>query len=671
MRALFSMYRQTISVSLPSLLLLLLLTLAIYVLWPGIYGGFLFDDYVNLKPLQELSGVHGWESFRAFVFGGIAGPSGRPIAMASFLVDDNSWPSSPLQFKYTNLAIHLLTACLLIWASLQLCRFYGIPEQKAQYLALFGGAAWMLHPYLISTTFYIVQRMAQLAALFCFAGITAYLYGRQLHAKRATAGLLWMAGGLGLGTLLATLSKENGALLPLLALVIEFCRPRAIAAPPRWFRILFLYLPSLVLLGYLARHIDFSAHPWPTRPFNQPERLLTEARILWDYLGNLFLPRIEGSGLFQDGWVISRSLLQPVTTLAATAGLIVLVVTALLLRRRWPLAAMAILFFLVGHLLESTVIGLELYFEHRNYLPSAFLFLPVVQGLTRLPRLSPSVRAGLAFGVLALLAFLSQQRAQLWGDPQRLELYWAAAAPDSARAQNTLASYYLRHGDPERAFSIIESAIQRLPNDPLLSVVDLLNRLKTGRATERDFRLAAQRLGRQPIHGQAIKGLREIVDQVIRDERLAHLRPATQALLEKLERDSPYGKVPVARRVLPYLIARIDLAEGNFDVAEAHYLMAMRRYNEIDAALQMVVEMASRNQPARAVRMLEVAEALYHTQTEASLRFPRRFYAREIPLLRKKLSQAINDLSPQDPEAQATKRETIGELKPPSQPNPS
>lgn len=656
---------------LPGFLLPALLGLTIFVLWPALQGGFLFDDYVNLNALGDSGSVHDWETLRAYLTGGLSGPTGRPISLLTFLLDGNTWPAPAAPFKYTNLMLHLLAGALLIWASLQLCRFYGVPEREAQYFALFNGAAWLLHPFLLSTPFYVVQRMAVLAALFCFAGIAAYLYGRRLQATRPTAGLLWMTGGIGLGTLLATLSKENGALLPLLILVIEFCRPNTVAPPPRWFRILFLYLPSLALLGYLVRHIDFSPDLWSMRPFNQPERLLTEARILWDYLGNLLLPRIEGAGLYQDGQVISRGWLQPPTTLLAVAGLIGLLGTALALRRRWPLLALAILFFLAGHLLESTVIGLELYFEHRNYLPAAFLFLPLAQGLTRLPRVSPQLRGGLALGVLILFAFLGHQRAQLWGDPQRLDLYWALAAPDSARAQNTLASYYLRHGEPERAFAIIQTAMQRIPDNPLLSVVDLLNRLKANRATESDFRLAAERLARQPIDGQSIKGLREIVNLVIRDARLARLVPPTLELLTQLGRDSQYGKVPLARRILPYLEAKIYLAQGDSATAEDRYLTAMRRYGDIDAALQMVAEMATSGQPARALRLLNAAETLYHTQAESSLRFPRGYYAREIPLLRDKLVQAAKSPLGRGAKAVTTKREAVGELKPVHSPNPS
>jgi len=164
---------------------------------------------------------------------------------------------------------------------------------------------------------------------------------------------------------LATLSKENGALLPLLLAVVEFCAPQTQTRPrpARLFLALCLWLPSIALLGYLLRMVDFSPNPWPHRTFNQPERLWTEARLMWDYLRNLFLPRIEGSGLYQDGIVVSHGWLSPPSTLLAAVGLLALFFVGIFARKRSPLLGLALLFFLAGHLLESTVVGLEAVFR--------------------------------------------------------------------------------------------------------------------------------------------------------------------------------------------------------------------------------------------------------------------------------------------------------------------
>jgi hypothetical protein len=47
-----------------------------------------------------------------------------------------------------------------------------------------------------------------------------------------------------------------------------------------------------------------------------------------------------------------------------------LLILSILWRKRFPIVAFAVLWFLVGHSLESTVFPLEIIHEHRNYLPA-------------------------------------------------------------------------------------------------------------------------------------------------------------------------------------------------------------------------------------------------------------------------------------------------------------
>ena len=288
----------------PSLVILFAIVGFIYL--PGLSGGFLFDDFPNLDAMGALGGVTNWETFHAFVFSGWSGPAGRPIALASFLLDDNTWPSHAPWFKQTNLYIHIVCGLLLCWSTLLLARnFKTLSEQQAQWIAVLTCALWMLHPYMVSTTLYVVQRMAQLATLFSLAGIVLYLHARLQLAQTPKRAYFWMTFAVGAGTVLATFSKENGALLPLLILVIEFCLPKQ--GKPAWqWRAVFLWLPSIAIAVILARYINFSDNPWPNRNFNMIERLLTEARIVCEYLLHLFVPRIEGNGLYQDGYVISK-----------------------------------------------------------------------------------------------------------------------------------------------------------------------------------------------------------------------------------------------------------------------------------------------------------------------------------------------------------------------------
>lgn len=616
--------------------------------FPGLEGGFLFDDQPNLGAMGDLGGVASWETFQAFVFSGWSGPTGRPISLASFLLDDNTWPSYAPWFKQTNLLIHLLCGLLLCWAILLLMRnLKSVTEQQAQWVAVLACAFWLLHPYMVSTTLYVVQRMAQLATLLCLVGIVLYLYGRLQLAIRPRRAYILMSLGLAAGTLLATFSKENGALLPLLVLVIEYCLPKE--GRPAWqWRALFLWLPSLAIVALLARYIDFSDNPWPSRNFNQIERLLTEARIVCEYLLHLLVPRIEGNGLYQDGYVISKGFFEPASTFFAIIFLSVLMVSAFLLRKKEPLITLAILFFLAAHLMESTVVGLELYFEHRNHLAALFLFLPLAYYSVIFAERVKSVPV-VAIVILGMLASMTWLRASLWSDNDKLELYWMQSATDSPRAINSMAAFYMNHGQYEEAEKYLAAESERLSHSSLLTVRLLLQKLYVGRAAEQDFVQAGERLKLQQFDAQTVKGLRSVVEKVVEIKSPAYIG-YTLNLLDSMTNSPVYNQFPLFVRLVPYLRAQLYLSLGKAALAYEHYSLAMQLYQESDAALAMVAEMASGGYPQEALALLDQASQVLAEQETRKLKRSRSSYERDIAHLESILQ---NDMKTHRPATEA------------------
>ncbi|WEI19638.1 hypothetical protein PY247_07185 [Acinetobacter proteolyticus] len=191
---------------------------------------------------------------------------------------------------------------------------------------------WLLHPMFVSTTLYVVQRMTQLSLLFSLLGIWGYLYGRTLLSTKLIQSYVWMTISIGLATILATFSKENGALLPLLILVIEFCSPEKQNKPIWQWRFVCLGIPSILIAYIVLKEINFSENPWPARNFNQLERLMSEARIVTEYLYRLYIPQIEGQGLYQDGYQVSRFITNPISTLYSIIFLSILFLSAIFLR---------------------------------------------------------------------------------------------------------------------------------------------------------------------------------------------------------------------------------------------------------------------------------------------------------------------------------------------------
>ncbi|WP_312411936.1 hypothetical protein [Comamonas sp.] len=633
--------------------LMLMLVFILYT--PGLKGGYLFDDEPNLFPMGIRGGVTTWEAFRAFVFQGHSGPLGRPISLASFLLNAQTWPVDPYAFKLTNICIHLLAGAMLCWATLNLLRFYGVPEQHARWAALLNMSFWMLHPLMVSTTLYIVQRMAQLSALFIFAGLGGYLHGRILLQKGGgtRTAYVWMSTSLIVATTLATLSKENGALLPLLAWVIGVCHPKSKNANhasdnPDWkWSLLFLWLPSFAVLGILGRSINFSPDAWPTRPFNQMERILTEGRIIWEYLYQLYIPRIEGKGLFQDGYLLSTSLINPITTLWSLLGIAALIGLPFWFRRKGPLgacAAIALLFFLAAHLMESTVIGLELYFEHRNYVAAAFLFLPVAMGLIVLAKKRSVVLAGsISFLIVLTLGWLTWQRSTLWSDTEFLQNYWAVNTPDSPRAKNRLSSFLFDEGRDDEAFGILEAAMVQFPNSSLISMQWLLQKVVRGQAHQEDFKRVQEGLSKQRLDAQTVGGIRAIVEFLVNSPDSSKERKSVLLILDEMDSIKSYRAVDAFNKISPYLRGLLLISEREPVKAMPFLKKAIFLYKDMDFALSIVNFMAGNGYAAEGLILLNETEKMLYTLPDNGIVMSKSAYEVEINQLGYRLQNVVKN----------------------------
>jgi tetratricopeptide (TPR) repeat protein len=109
----------------------------------------------------------------------------------------------------------------------------------------------------------------------------------------------------------------------------------------------------------------------------------------------------------------------------------------------------------VGHSVESTVLALELYFEHRNYFPAAgiFLFLGVLLGalFNALPALKNVVLTVMSFWIL-LISWQASSQIQIWSADQLMRMTTVNAHPESSRANINMAVLLARYGGLQDAF---------------------------------------------------------------------------------------------------------------------------------------------------------------------------------------------------------------------------
>lgn len=351
----------------------IVLTCVVY--WAGLNGPLLFDDTQNLAPLSAwIHGRLGWESV---VFGNTSGSFGRPVSMASFVLNVTLLGETIWALKFVNLLIHLFNG-VLVYALFQgfLKRTSKLNEGNATWLPLLGASIWLLHPLLVSTVLYVVQRMAMLSATFTLLTMLAYLHGRIALDERRWRKAWTFLSLVPVATVLAALSKENGILAPALCGVIElfvFQPSHSGTARSRWSKAWIgttLLVPAVIAIALTATQNRYVVVGYTNRPFTLVDRLLTQPRALWDYIGSLLLPYGPKLGLYHDDYPISHSLFQPHTTVLAILGWLVVVSLAWQWRRKIPGFALGVGIFIVGHALESTVFPLLMYFEHRNYLPA-------------------------------------------------------------------------------------------------------------------------------------------------------------------------------------------------------------------------------------------------------------------------------------------------------------
>lgn len=428
--------------ALPCAALFALLALAVWVYAPGQGGEFVLDDRTSLLPLATARDAG--ESLVDAVRAERSGPLGRPLATLTFALEQFYLDAGAATVKRHNTLLHALNGALLFWFALLAFRARAYPQ--APWLALAAAALWVLAPLQVSTVLYAVQRMAMLATTCVLLALIAYLQWR----GGAPARLGWAA--LCLGALAAApFAKENGVLaLPLVLLLEAVWLRGCVPAGSRGARGTtvatgLLAALALAACAYLAVAFDDLTAGYRHRAFTLAQRLWTEPLILWDYLRQFYWPEVERLGLLHDDVRLVTAPGADGAALAALAGWLGLLGLALLalVRAGWTVPLFCLLFFLGAHSLEASVLALELYFEHRNYLPSVALALLPAAALgglgRRLPALVPPLLVLLALLPLALLPRTSAQ-VLTWSEGALLDLHHVAGHPRSPRAHTQLAT---------------------------------------------------------------------------------------------------------------------------------------------------------------------------------------------------------------------------------------
>jgi tetratricopeptide (TPR) repeat protein len=533
----------------------------------------------------------------------------RPLSMATFLVNVNDWPK-PQAFRHINTLIHLLNALLLAFVALKIARLIPRLAPHATGFAFTLAAIWMLHPFLASTSLLVIQRMALLSGTFTLLGLLTYLHGRAMLNARPRAGFTWMTLGVGFATLIGTLAKENAALTPLFIGVLEFSvlslyapvSHRYLAA---W-KTLFFIGPVILLFAYITVRFDAINHGYAIRPFTMGERLLSESVILLEYVRQILIPDVFTMGPFQDDTYRTRGLsLVTVFSSLFWVGLTILVIA---FRKRTPALTFAVLFFLVGHILESGIFSLELYFEHRNYIPSLGI-LGAVTAIAWSHQAHWPKAATIAFA--AGMTVLLWQTTSVWGNRAIAPLQWEKAHPTSTRAAQTLATYYQRRDDIPRAAQIILKRYEANPLDAGLALPTFITQCFTEDHDKRAeiVRRITQDAPRLYFSSAALKVLHSIVD-IYQQGKCNILKPEEAIQISRGLLKNPGFQHSASQYSLLFSIARTQEVFGDKNAAIETKKMAFRVEPILKAATTIFFQLKEAGRDKDAIEFLVEARAL-------------------------------------------------------------
>jgi len=447
----------------------------------SLHAPLFFDDLIYIKPLK-LKSITRFLSLEV-----------RSVAVFSFALNYHFWGMKLAAFRITNIIFHILSAfsaAYLTYITLNLPsmkdRYERFAEGKTPlYIALLVATLFLLHPIQTSAVNYITQRMAIMASMFSFTGFIFYVKG---VAKRGRRAVLYYVLSF-LSFILAIFSKENAVMVLFMLPVYDFFflstfqwkefHKRFITVSVLLLSLAFIVAYKMGVVGFIGKIFALISKP------NQPlerlvysgmginwtpvEYLLTELRIVSRYIFLILVPAPSFMVFdYSNAYPVSKDLLNPLTGLFSLFFLVSALFFSLKYSKRAPLISFGILWYLTTISLESFIaLGLDPYFEHRNYLPSFGLFLALATLLPYADRLKFRVKKETIITLVALvLLALTFMRNGVWSEGRLLWEEAVEKAPNNVRARVNLGVAYVDKGLIDKALEQYQTVLKMQPDNP-------------------------------------------------------------------------------------------------------------------------------------------------------------------------------------------------------------
>ena len=483
------------------LLLLLLLAICTFLIYSSsIKGPFVFDDVTNIQvnPHIRLTEL----TINNIIKAGFESPCWhRPVANMSFALNYYFNRYHTAGYHFVNILIHILTGIILFYLIKTTLELLSAPDLKARieknilpetrersaynsttpgistslrslnpasagiiFISFFTAFIWLVHPIQTQTVSYIVQRMNGMAALFYILSLFFYARARISNSKGKRLTLFL---GCILSGILSLGSKEIATTLPFFIFLYEWCFFQDVNL--NWLKRNSIYLLCLLFIIGSVALFFLGGHPIKSilstyyhRDFTLWQRVLTEFRVVIYYIGLILFPYPMRLNLLHD-FPISHSFVNPITTLLSFIAISGLIVTAILLAKRERLLSFCILWFLGNLVIESSVVGAEIIFEHRLYLPSMFFILIFVSLIYRFGS-SKWIGGIFLCAMVIVFSVWTYQRNIVWSDDVRLWKDCVVKSPHQPRQHYNLGVVLARNGNLDKAIEQYRAALNVKPD---------------------------------------------------------------------------------------------------------------------------------------------------------------------------------------------------------------
>ncbi|MGZ3569520.1 MAG: tetratricopeptide repeat protein, partial [Thermodesulfobacteriota bacterium] len=334
---------------------------------------FHFDDYSNItdNPNVQIK-VFSWEQVERLIKNTYK-ESIRVFSYFTLAINYYFGGFNVFGYHLVNFFVHIASGILLYWLLLLTFNLSSLRERYgpiSYQVALFSSLIFISHPIQTQSVTYIVQRMASMAGMFYLLALVLYVKGRL-----STGGprVLYFA-GTAFSYLLGVFSKENVAILPLFLALYEFYFFQTFDLSQKGKKILIGLVVGLVILGAFGlilwgeRYLHVIREGYQYRTFTMSERVLTQFRIVLYYLTLLIYPHPSRLNLDYD-FPISRTIFDPLTTFVSILIVAGLIGYSIWTAKKRPVLSFCILWYFGNLVIESSILPLEMVYEHRLYLP--------------------------------------------------------------------------------------------------------------------------------------------------------------------------------------------------------------------------------------------------------------------------------------------------------------